>query len=216
VMLFAMWLGDASSEEGAKWIETLVTTGAPTSSHVAEVPFALGVQRMIDDDFPSGPRYYTKEAHLEAVSDEVIDALLEFWNDSLAAEDSSMDGEVELIGLGGAMKDVPEDATAFANRSSVWWVNYAIAWGEADDDAEYIGRIRASYERLRPWIGKGVYVNMLNFDELDRVVEAYGGSAKYERLGEVKARYDPDNFFSGNHNIAPAPSEDGLTGAGRR
>ena len=60
--------------------------------------------------------------------------------------------------------------------------------------------------RLEPWVGKGVYVNMLNVDEIDRVVEAYGGPEKYARLGRVKAKYDPTNLFRMNHNIVPQPA----------
>ena len=52
-------------------------------------------------------------------------------------------------------------------------------WDDPADDADYIGRIRASVADLAPWTGRGVYVNMLNFDELDRVVEAFGGPDKY-------------------------------------
>jgi FAD/FMN-containing dehydrogenase len=44
---------------------------------------------------------------------------------------------------------------------------------------------------------------MLNFDEMDRVVEAFGGPEKYARLGHVKAQYDPDNLFRMNYNITP-------------
>jgi FAD/FMN-containing dehydrogenase len=212
MMLFCMWLGELDDPEGAEWMERLASVGSPADSHVVERPFGMGVQRMLDEEFPRGRRYYTKEGHLEQFSEEAIDALLDFWNNSMCAEGSSMDGEVEIIGLGGAIKDVPEEAAAFANRRSDWWINYATHWGDAELDGPYVDLVRASYESLRPWIGQGVYVNMLNFDELDRVVEAYGGPAKYERLGEVKAKYDPDNFFRMNHNIAPARSPD-LAGA---
>jgi hypothetical protein len=60
-------------------------------------------------------------------------------------------------------------------------------------------------KRLEPWVGTGVYVNMLNFDENDRVVEAYGGAEKYARLQRVKGTYDPNNMFRLNANIVPKP-----------
>src|SRR6266508_3478742 len=58
---------------------------------------------------------------------------------------------------------------------------------------------------LKPWTGKGISVNMINFDEMDRVVEAFGGPEKYARLGRVKAQYDPENLFRMNYNITPRP-----------
>lgn len=58
---------------------------------------------------------------------------------------------------------------------------------------------------LGPWIGQGIYVNMLNFDEMDRIVEAFGGPGKYARLGRVKAQYDPDKLFQMNCNVTPLP-----------
>jgi FAD/FMN-containing dehydrogenase len=56
-------------------------------------------------------------------------------------------------------------------------------------------------------IGPEIYVNMLNFDEMDRVVEAYGGPGKYARLGRVKAQYDPENLFRMNYNVTPVSGD---------
>jgi FAD/FMN-containing dehydrogenase len=123
---------------------------------------------------------------------------VEFW------QDMPMHG-VEIIGLGGAIGDVAEDATAFANRQYPLWLNFAMAWNDPAHDSDYIARTRKIVGDLAPWVGQHIYVNMLNFDELDRVVEAFGGPEKYARLGRVKAQYDPGNLFRMNYNITPCP-----------
>jgi Berberine and berberine like len=162
------------------------------------LPFGAGVQRIIDEEFADGHRYYTKEAHVSELTDDAIDALVDFWTDM------PMHGEVEIIGLGGAIGDVAEDATAFSNRQYLMWLNFAMSWDNPADDQDYIERTRKIVNDLAPWVGQGIYVNMLNFDEMDRVVEAFGGPDKYARLGRVKAQYDPDNFFCMNYNITPS------------
>jgi FAD/FMN-containing dehydrogenase len=77
-------------------------------------------------------------------------------------------------------------------------------WDDPADDEDYIARTRNAVVGLAPWTGRGVYVNMLNFDEQDRVVEALGGAEKYAELARLKARYDPANLFRMNANITPA------------
>ena len=108
--------------------------------------------------------------------------------------------------LGGAIGDVPEDAAAFSNRGYLLWLNFAMRWDDPARDGEYIQMTRDAVSSLKPWTGQGIYVNMLNFDEMDRVVEAFGGPDKYARLGRVKAQYDPGNLFQINANIVPAPA----------
>jgi len=62
--------------------------------------------------------------------------------------------------------------------------------------------VQRIWEAVRPY-GDGVYVNFLQVDEGDRILEAYP-SQTYERFVAVKRRYDPDNFFCClNQNIAP-------------
>ncbi|MCU1682874.1 MAG: hypothetical protein JWQ81_3613 [Amycolatopsis sp.] len=202
LMLFSMWLEDAEDPAGAEVVERLGAVGKPCLQVTEVLPFAAKVQRFIDEEFADGHRYYTKEAHVTDLADEAIDTLVEFW------KDMPMRGEVELIGLGGAIGDVPEDATAFSNRNYSLWLNFAMSWDDPADDEDHIARTRTIVGDLAPWIGKGIYVNMLNFDEMDRVVEAFGGPEKYARLGRVKARYDRENFFRMNYNILPVTDEE--------
>ncbi len=203
VMLFCMWLDDPESQEGIEMVERLLAVGDPAATGSAVIPFGLGMQRFLDAEFPDGLRNYTKEAHLKELSEGAIDALVDFWAQGLS-EKTTIEGELAIYGLGGVAREVGEMDSAFSNRDSLWWINWANHWHEAGDDETNMDIIRASYKRLEPWVGKGVYVNMLNVDELDRVVEAYGGPEKYARLGMVKAKYDPTNLFRMNHNITPA------------
>ena len=203
VMLFCMWLDDPESAEGEAMVARLLEVGNPAVTGSAVIPFGLGMQRFLDAEFPDGLRNYTKEAHLKELSDGAIDALVDFWAEGLS-ERTTIEGELAIYGLGGVAREVGEMDSAFSNRDSLWWINWANHWHEASDDETNMDIIRANYKRLEPWVGRGVYVNMLNVDELDRVVEAYGGPEKYARLGTVKAKYDPTNLFRMNHNIKPA------------
>ena len=197
LMLVAMWLDDADDPAGAELIERLNAVGRPAVNATTVMPFAGRVQKLLDEEFADGHRYYTKEAHVSDLADEAIDTLVAFW------KNMPMHGEVEIIGLGGAIGDVPEDATAFSNRGYLLWLNFAMSWDDPANDQDYIDRTRKIVGDLKPWTGKGIYVNMLNFDEMDRVVEAFGGPEKYARLGRVKAQYDPENLFRINYNIRP-------------
>jgi FAD/FMN-containing dehydrogenase len=197
VMLFSMWLEDAEDPDGIALIERLNEVGEPCHKVSTVMPFGLGMQRALDIEFPDGNRNYTKEVHVDGLPDELVDRLVAFW------KEMPMHGEIEVIGLGGAIADVPEDATAFSNRDHLIWLNFAMHWDDAALDQDYIARTRAIVDEIGPWAGDGVYLNMLNFDEMDRVVEALGGPEKYAKLGRIKARYDPENLFRINYNIAP-------------
>jgi FAD/FMN-containing dehydrogenase len=201
LMLVAMWLDDPEDPAGVELIDRLVAVGRPAVKATNVMPFAARVQKLLDVEFENGHRYYTKEAHVAELADEAIDILVAFWRDM------PMQGEVEIIGLGGAIGDVAEDDTAFSNRDYLLWLNFAMRWDDPANDRDHFDRTRKVVGDLKPWTGTGIYVNMLNFDEMDRVVEAFGGPAKYSRLGQVKARYDPENFFRMNYNVTPVEGE---------
>jgi hypothetical protein len=106
--------------------------------------------------------------------------------------------------LGGAMARVPADATAFAHRSSRIMVNVAALYGSPGEAAVHEGWVRAFAAALRQEGEGGAYVNFLGDEGEARVREAYPGST-WERLAEIKGRYDPSNLFRLNQNIPPGP-----------
>jgi len=108
----------------------------------------------------------------------------------------------QLRVLGGAMARIPAEATAFAHRRRRIMVNLAAVYATRNEAPVHDTWLDAFAESL----GEGsddAYVNFLGDEGLDRVRAAYPGST-WDRLREVKRRYDPDNVFHVNHNVPPA------------
>ena len=69
---------------------------------------------------------------------------------------------------------------------------------------------RDLYDAVRPYApDEGAYLNFAAFAD-DATVRASYGEAKYRRLAALKARWDPDNVFRSNANIAPEPAAIGV------
>ena len=108
----------------------------------------------------------------------------------------------QLRVLGGAMARVPADATAFAHRDRPIMAGVGAVYEHAADRPAHDAWADGFAAALRG--GPGVYVNFLSDEGLERVREAYPGPT-WDRLVEVKRRYDPHNLFHRNQNIPPAP-----------
>ena len=74
-------------------------------------------------------------------------------------------------------------------------------WQDADDDELCVGWSRELFDAATPHATGGVYVNFMTEEEGDRIRAAYGPS--YDRLVQLKAKYDPENLFRLNQNIRP-------------
>lgn len=102
----------------------------------------------------------------------------------------------------GAISRVDDAASAFGHRSARLILNINARWSDPGESPRHIEWTRALFEALQPYSGGGVYVNFLGNEGQDRVRHAYG-EAKYQRLVELKNRWDPTNFFRINQNIEP-------------
>jgi FAD/FMN-containing dehydrogenase len=106
--------------------------------------------------------------------------------------------------LGGAAARVPADATAFAHRQRRLMVNVAAVYASAEEDSVH----RAWAEDAAAALRHGedtAYVNFLGDEGPERVRAAYPGGT-WDRLADVKRRFDPDNVFRLNQNVPPAES----------
>jgi FAD/FMN-containing dehydrogenase len=108
----------------------------------------------------------------------------------------------QLRVLGGAVARVPAEATAFAHRHRKVMVNVAALYQQPDERAAHEAWVAETADALSDG-AEGAYVAFLGDEGEERVREAYPG-ATWDRLAEIKARYDPDNLFRLNQNIPPA------------
>jgi berberine-like enzyme len=110
----------------------------------------------------------------------------------------------QLRVLGGAMARVPVEATAYAHRHRRMMAGVGCVYEQAADrpvhDA-WADEFAAALRQGDP----GVYVNFLSDEGPARVREAYPGPT-WDRLVEVKRRWDPGNLFRRNQNIPPGPA----------
>jgi FAD/FMN-containing dehydrogenase len=104
--------------------------------------------------------------------------------------------------MGGAVARVPEDATAYAHRDRPIMVNVASAYADPEEAGTHVAWVEDLAKTLSDG-GEESYVNFLGDVEEDRVRQAYPGGT-WERLREIKRRYDPENLFRLNQNIPPA------------
>jgi len=116
---------------------------------------------------------------------------------------TAMMGVAQLRTLGGAMARVPVDVTAFAHRQSKIMVNVAAVYERPEEIAVHGPWVEAFAAALHQG-DDGAYVNFLGDEGEARIRSAYPGPT-WDRLRQIKARYDPTNLFRLNQNIAPAP-----------
>jgi len=184
-----------SVDEGAVALAPLKQYGDPID--LMGPTTYLDFQAITDPGNPPGRRNYWRSELLPAAPDEAIDALI-----ACAAQATSPTSVVILGRAGGAVDDVPDEATALGGRGAEWLFHCYANWGEPDD-APHIAWARSTGETMRPWTMAGMALNFMSEID-DRRVRATFGAEKYDRLVQLKRQWDPDNVFSMNQNIPPA------------
>jgi FAD/FMN-containing dehydrogenase len=194
VMVIPCWVGDI--EEGEKFIAPLKSFSSPVADVCTAKPF-LTHQSMFDPSFVPGRWYYFKACDVPELTDEVIDITAE-----RSLQIKSPFTSYPIWQMGGAVARVGEDETAFNGRQAGFTYNIGCCTEFEDGFVEEREWVRDFWSALEPW-QTTVYVNFLGDEGEERVRTAYGAE-KYERLKALKQKYDPDNFFRINQNIAPS------------
>lgn len=157
------------------------------------------LQSMFDAVYPPGHQWYWRADFVKELSDEAI-ALHMKYGPALPANST-----MHLYPINGAVHRVGPNETAFSYRDATW----AEVIVGVDPDPANAEQIRdwtvAYWEALHPYSMGGAYVNFMMDEGQERVRATYRDS--YDRLVEVKNRYDPGNLFHVNQNIRPTHSQ---------
>jgi FAD/FMN-containing dehydrogenase len=171
--------------------------GAPVFDLLHEQPY-VELQSYLDCTEPKGNHYYWKTE----LASELSDALLETWR-QLAAECPIPEAELGILHLGGALNEHAADDGAVGNRDARYALGALGMWEPSEPNAAEFQRwVRSAWQRFRQFSTGGNYVNFQTADEDRARIQASYGS-NYERLAQIKRRYDPANLFHTNRNIEP-------------
>jgi FAD/FMN-containing dehydrogenase len=177
-------------------VEPLRAIGKPIADVVGPHPYA-GWQQAFDPLLTPGARNYWKSHNFPALDDGALDSIVEY-SGRLPSDQT----EIFVARMGGAMNRKPADATAYPHRDVEYLMNVHTRWEDPGEDEGCVAWAREFFDTMARYATGSVYVNFMPTDETGRVKAAYGPN--YDRLAELKKRYDPDNFFHLNQNIAPA------------
>jgi hypothetical protein len=154
---------------------------------------------MLDAAAPRGALNYWKSNFLSGVSDEALRTMIDCF-----ANCPTPMGTLFLERFHGAVARVAVTDTAFPHRAHGYNLLVASQWLDPKDNDACIAWARQTYSAIQPFMGINRYVNYLADDERgEEVLTAYGPN--YRRLQQIKAKFDPENFFHMNHNILPSP-----------
>jgi hypothetical protein len=194
VALLVLYTG--SVDEGQKLVAPIKAFGSPVGD-VLQPRSYLSQQSLLDATQPKGRRYYWKSEYLRGLEPELLGKTVD-----QAKNIPSPHGAILLFPLDGALNELPEDHSAVGNRDARFVVNITAAWDNLADDDVNIGWAREAWRDMKKFSTGGTYINFLTEEEgEDRIQSAYKGNL--QRLVDIKTRWDPNNMFRTNKNIAP-------------
>ena len=183
-------------EEGERVIAPLRALAPPLADMVEAVPYPKLLEPTPEDYHPIAVGHSLFADSIDERAAATIIGRLEASTAAMAV--------TQLRVLGGAMARVPADATAFAHRASRIMVNVASVYENPEDEPTYRAWVTDLAAELTQ-SDSGAYAAFLADEGEERVRAAYP-EPTWDRLAEIKARYDPTNLFRRNQNIPPADS----------
>ena len=187
-----------TGENGERTFEPIRAFKKPALDLVGPIP-QPALQSMFDGLYPPGLQWYWRADFVNELSDEAIAQHVHF-----AERLPSMHSTMHLYPINGAASRVGAHETAWSYRGSSWAQVMVGVDPDPANKEKITAWARQYYDALHPYSAGGAYVNFMMDEGEDRVKATYRGN--YERLAEIKTKYDPDNLFRVNQNINP-PSQ---------
>ncbi|MEX5295895.1 FAD-binding oxidoreductase [Kocuria sp. CPCC 205268] len=187
---------------GLDVVDGLREHAPPDAEEMGPTPWVTW-QGARDGAFPKGSHGHWRNVPFSRLDEEVVDVLA-----GLGSGITCRGAGIDVHLLEGAFGRVPEEATAFPNRSARYWLTvYGVRHDPADDE-RLAAFVRGVREGMQPFAEHGEYINLmgpdaeLGGDRAEAARLAYGRE-KHQRLAALKDRYDPGNLFRHNLNVAP-------------
>lgn len=194
--LYVCHAGD-DEERAERDVKIVREFGPPVVDRIQRMPYPV-MNTLIDGAYPRGALNYWKSAFLSELSEEAVAKMIEAFNSSPI---TTWGSGLLVEHFHGAVTRVDPRATAFPHRRPGYNFTIFAKWTDHAQTAASIAWARETFESLRRHTADSAYVNYLDADDAKRIHSAYGPN--YDRLVELKRRYDPDNLFHLNQNIAP-------------
>jgi FAD/FMN-containing dehydrogenase len=200
IMCGVVWCYAGKMENAEKAFEPIRSKfGAPALDWVQPMPHPV-MQSLFDALYPAGDQWYWKADFFNELPDEAVRKHVEFGNQMPTGKST-----MHLYPIDGAAGRVKKDATAWNYRDAKWAMVIVGVSPDPADNEKMIKWTRDYWAALHPHSAGGAYVNMMMDAEdegKDRVQASYGDN--YDKLAQIKAKYDPNNLFRVNQNIKPA------------
>lgn len=180
-------------EKGKAELQPLQDFGDPFLKFLQPMEYTTQ-QKSFDAGVPKGLRWFTKAHYLSEVSDTTIDILEEYTRQLPGAFTMAY-----LEPMGGAANRIKASATAFPHRDKAYSLHILPGWTDEENDEKNISWAKKFFGAMQKEAAGGVYLNLMSHDEEERIKAAYGEN--YDRLVEIKKKWDPDNLFRSNYNV---------------
>jgi hypothetical protein len=167
----------------------------PSVDIMGPMPYTA-LQAMFDPIVPKGTCAYVKSDYFDSVPPAMVDDIVGWAERKPFAMSMA-----RLNHFGGAMSRIAEDATPFPHRNALFAFSPDALWTRPEEAEASVQWATGYWQALRAYSPRGAYVNFMADEGQDRVRESYRGN--YERLVQIKRKYDPGNLFRLNQNIKP-------------